>query len=90
MPVDGELKFVGEGPKTFVIGDGFTGCEAKGEEPKIEAPADCPSLTVTVDLNISSSSFNALYLSVAFLDSAGRPGGCAASVAAEVAIGRKN
>jgi len=86
MTVEGELKFVGEGPNTFVIGDGLTGCVAKGDEPKMEAPADCPSLTVTVDLKISSSSFNALYLSVAFLDSAGRPGGCVTSVAGEAVM----
>lgn len=41
--VIGELKFVGEGPKTEpVIGDGSTtaGCVAKGDEPKMEAPVD--------------------------------------------------
>ena len=45
--VIGELKFVGEGPKTepvFMIGDGSTtaGCVAKGDEPKMEAPVDWP------------------------------------------------
>ena len=45
--VIGELKFVGEGPKTdpvFIIGDGSTtaGCVAKGDEPKMEAPVDWP------------------------------------------------
>lgn len=41
--VIGELKFVGEGPKTEpVIGDGSTtaGCVAKGDDPKMEAPVD--------------------------------------------------
>ena len=45
--VIGELKFVGEGPKTdpvFIIGEGSTtaGCVANGDEPKMEAPVDWP------------------------------------------------
>ena len=41
----GELKFVGDGPKTdpaFMIGDGLMGALAKGDEPKREAPVVCP------------------------------------------------